>query len=84
MPGRIDQIESVVLPVLSLVNHRYRVALNRDATLTLQIHRVEQLVLHFAHLDGAGQFKDAVRQRRLAVVDVRDDAEVAGMVQIGH
>jgi len=39
------------------------------------------LVLHVAQCDGAGCLEQSVRERRLAVIDVRDDAEVADPVE---
>ena len=44
--------------------------------LALEIHGVEDLRLHLARLQGAGELEEAIRQRRLAMVDVRDDREV--------
>src|SRR5207245_6912403 len=55
----------------------------RDPALTLELHRVEHLLSHLTPAYGLGQLEDAVRQRRLAVVDVRDDREVADAV-LGH
>ena len=51
--------------------------LDRDAALALEVHVVEQLLLHLARRDGAGELEKAVGQRRLAVVDVGNDREVA-------
>ena len=51
--------------------------LDRDAALALEVHGVEDLRLHLAGLQGAGELEEAIGQRRLAVVDVRDDREVA-------
>ena len=51
--------------------------LDGDAALALEVHRVEHLRLHLARLEGAGDLEKAVGQRRLAVVDVRDDREIA-------
>ncbi len=56
--------------------------LDRDATLALEIHRVEDLRFHLARLQRAGQFEETVRERRLAVVDVRDDGEIANELGI--
>ena len=75
--GRVDQVEGVALPVDAHV-----LGLDRDAPLTLQIHRVQVLLAHVAGVDGVGQLEDAVAQRRLAVVDVGDDGEVADAGQI--
>src|SRR5207253_688544 len=51
--------------------------LDRDAALALELHRVEHLLPHLAARDGVRQLEDPVGQRRLAVIDVRDDREVA-------
>jgi hypothetical protein len=53
------------------------VRLDRDAPLALQIHRVEHLRFHFAGLQGARLFEQTVGQRRLAVIDMGDDGEIA-------
>ncbi len=51
--------------------------LDGDAALALEVHGVEDLRLHLARLQRAGDLEEAVCERRLAVVDVRDDREVA-------
>src|SRR5262249_26169458 len=51
--------------------------LDRDAALALEVHVVEHLVLALALGDRAGELDQAVGERRLAVVDVRDDREAA-------
>ena len=51
--------------------------LDRDSPFPLELHRVENLRPHVARRDGLGQLEDPVGERRLAVVDVRDDREVA-------
>src|SRR5690349_22877260 len=56
--------------------HTDRLRLDRDAALALEVHRVEHLRAHLPLRHGVGQLEDAVRERRLAVVDVRDDREV--------
>ena len=80
--GRVDQVEDVLLSGFRGVMEADRVGLDRDAPLTLQVHRVQHLRFHLAGLQGAGQFEKAVGQRRLAVVDVGDDGEVANMTRI--
>jgi hypothetical protein len=51
--------------------------LDGNAALALEIHRIQKLLVHFALGERAGHFQQAVGQRGLAVVNVRDDAEVA-------
>ncbi len=78
--GRVDQVQPVGLPVLGLVLHPHRLGLDRDAALALELHRVEQLGAVVAGVDRAGGLEDAVGQRRLPMVDVGDDREVADVL----
>jgi hypothetical protein len=54
----------------------------RTAFSLIVIPRVEDLGLHFALLQHARGLDQAVGERRLAVIDVGDDAEVADMVEL--
>ena len=56
--------------------HRDRVRLDRDSPLPLEVHVVEHLVPQFPLGDGLRLLDHAVRQGRLPVIDVGDDAEV--------
>src|SRR5712691_7354935 len=47
-----------------------------DAALALKVHGIEDLFVHFALRQRAGHFEQAVRERGLAMVNVRDDAEI--------
>ena len=82
--GRVDEVELVGLPVTGRVGDAHRLALDGDAALALQVHLVEQLLLHVACRDRTRTFEDAIGQRRLAVVDVGDDREVADVVELRH
>ena len=54
---------------------------DRDAALALEVHRVERLFLEIARLDGSRNLEQPIGERRLAVVDVRDDAEIADVAR---
>ena len=56
--------------------------LDGDAALALEVHRVEHLRRHFALAQRAGQLQQPVGQRGLAVVDVRDDAEIPDVLWV--
>ena len=77
MARRINQVEDVLFAVLRRVVQADRVRLDRDAALALEVHGVEHLGLHLAGLECAGQLEESIRQRRLAMIDVRDDGEIA-------
>ena len=48
MPWRVDQVENVIFAVLGIIAQTNRLRLDRDATLSLEIHRVEHLRFHLA------------------------------------
>jgi hypothetical protein len=77
MARRIDQVEDVGLAVLGRVGQAYGLRLDGDAPLALDVHGIEHLLLHLARLQAAGGLDQAVRQRRFAMVDMRNDGEVA-------
>ena len=74
--GRIDHAQRVFGAVEG-PRHAHGLRLDGDAALLLDVHTVEEAVAHLALGHDAAQLEDAVGHGRLAVVDVRDDAEVA-------
>jgi len=46
----------------------------------LEVHRVQHLRLHLSIGQAAAALDQAICQRRLAVVDVRDDGKIADML----
>ena len=82
--GRVDEVQHVGMAVLRGVFDADGVGLDGDAALALDVHRVEQLVLHVALGHGAGELDQPVGERRLPVVDMGDDGEVADMGELGH
>ena len=59
------------------VRHADGVGFDGDAALALEVHGIEHLRLHFARGERSGEFQQAVGQRGFAVVDMRDDREIA-------
>ncbi|CAI8442218.1 MAG: Uncharacterised protein [Cyanobium sp. ARS6] len=72
----IDQVEGVALSISGGVLHPRRLELDRDAAFPLQIHVVQELLLHVPVGHGARVLQQTVGQRRLAMVDVGNDAEI--------
>src|SRR5208283_3384772 len=79
----VNQVEDVSFPVLGGVIHPHRLSLDGDAALALQFHVVEELSLRFALAQRSGGLQEPVRQRRLPVVDVGDDAKVTNVGVLG-
>ena len=75
----VDEVELVGLAVIGVIHHPHGVRLDRDAALALDVHGVQELGLHVPLLHRMGELEDAVRDGRLAVVDVRNNREVADM-----
>jgi len=84
--GRVDQIQLIFRTVFRLIRHTHRFGFDRDPALALEFHRIEHLIGHVAKLHHAGLFENAIRQRRFAVVDMRDNAKIANftLIVIGH
>ena len=78
----VDHVQRV-RRVADLPGHAHRLALDGDAALALDVHAVEVLRPHVAVADDARDAEHAVGEGRLAVVDVRDDAEVADQRGVG-
>ena len=79
VPGRIDNVDSMVAPLRGRRGGR-----DRDPALLLLRHPVHRggALVDLAHLVGAaGVVEDPLRRRRLAGVDVRHDPDVADAVQ---
>ncbi len=76
----IEQVEVVFLAVLGRVTHCHRMRLDRDPPFPLQIHRIEELILFLAVVDRAGALEQSIRQGCFAMIDMRDDAEIAGQL----
>ena len=75
--GGVDEVELIGLAVAGLVHHADGVGFDGDAAFAFEIHCVKHLGLHFALGERAGEFEQAVREGGFAVIDVRDDREVA-------
>ena len=77
MAGSVDEVELVGLAVVRFVHHADGVGLDGDAALALEVHGVEHLRLHLACGERAGQLQQSVRKRGLAMIDMRDNREIA-------
>ncbi len=82
MSWSVDQIQDVSLSVFGFVIQPHALRFDRDATLALDVHAVEILGFHLTLGDRASEFQQAIGQRGFAVIDVRDNTEVADI--FGH
>src|SRR3989344_253750 len=73
--GSIDEVKNVLLP-RKRIAHPHRRHFYGNAPLAFKLKLVEILRLHSSCFDGSRHFKQAVRKRRLAVVDVGDNHKI--------
>ena len=78
----VNQIERIGLAVGMVVFHLDSVALDGDTLLAFEVHIIEHLSLHFALIERVSIFEQAVGQGTFAVVDMRDNTEVANIFHI--
>ena len=76
MAWSVDQVEGVGLTISGGVIHTRRLKLDRDASLTLQVHIVQELLLHVPVGHRASVLQQTIGQRRLAMVDMGNNAEI--------
>jgi len=80
MPGGIDQVDLVTKPGRGDSRRG-----DRDAPLSLLLHVIRRgsAIVHLAHaVNLAGVIQDALSRRRLAGVDVGDDADIPDFAQV--
>jgi hypothetical protein len=82
--GRVDQVQLVDLAIVGRVVEAHRLRLDGDAALALDVHRIENLLLHLALGKAPADLDQPVGQRRLAVVDVRHDGKIADVRGVCH
>ena len=80
MTRRVDEVQLVALPIFRVVVQRDALRLDGDAAFALERHRVEHLALHLTGVKPAAELDETVGQRRLAVVDMGDDREIADVL----
>jgi hypothetical protein len=80
----VDEVQGVGFSVLRLIEDLDGAGLDGNAPLPLQIHIVQQLVLHLPLRHGVALLQQAIRQRGFAVVDVGNNGKVADMGLVKH
>ncbi len=83
VPGGVDHVQGEGVAA-DLPRHPHGLALDRDAALTLDVHAIQVLGARVTVGDDAGDAEHPVGERRLSVVDVRDDAEIPDARGIGR
>ena len=80
MPGRIHQVEHILLSILGFIFQPNGLRLDRNPTFFLDIHIVENLFGHFPVRKPSAMLDQPIRQSGLAVVDMGNDREITDFV----
>ena len=65
------------MTVLRFVIEPHRMGFDGDTALALEVHVVEYLGRHIAPGHSAGQLEQTIGEGRFAMIDMRDNGEVA-------
>ena len=76
------EVQNVRFAILGVVHHSDSVELDRDSALPLQLVGVQHLVPHVSLVEGPSNLQHSIGKRRLAVIDMRDNTEVAYVVEV--
>lgn len=82
MAGGVNEVEKINLAITGPILQCGRLGLDGDTPLTLQIHRVEHLLLHLAIGESSTDLDDPVGQGALSMVDMGNDGKVSNILQI--
>ena len=82
MSGRVDQVENILLAVGCAIHRAGRLALDCDTALPLELHRVQNLILHLPLGEQARLLDDAIGERGFSVVNVGNDTKVSDMLSV--
>ena len=76
MSGSVNQIENILAAVLGLIYRPDCLGFNSDSPFPLQIHIIQDLVLHLPAGKQTGLLDNPVRQGGFAVVNMGDNTKV--------
>ena len=82
MTRSVDEVEDIILAVIGVIFEPYGSCLDGYSTLTLDVHVVEQLILHLTQLDRIGQLEDPVCKGGLTVIYMCDYAKITYLILI--
>ena len=78
----VNHVQRIHLPV-DHPGHANRLGFDGDSAFAFDIHPVEVLLAHLPLINNSGELQHPVGEGRFAVVDVRNDAEIAQTSRVG-
>ena len=77
MAWGVDEVQHILLSIGRLVIHAGSLELDCDPAFPLQLHIVQELLLHVPIRNRAGVLQQTISQCRLAMVDMGNDAKIS-------
>ena len=82
MSRSIDQVKDILFSVLRLIYRAYCLCLDGDATLSLQIHIIQNLCLHFSAGQQTGLLNNTVCQSGFSMIYMCHNTKIADLALI--
>ena len=76
MARGVNQVQVVRLPVIGGIAQAHRPGFDGNAPLPLQVHGIQNLVLHLPAVNGVALLQQPVRQGGLAMVNVGHNGKI--------
>lgn len=73
----IDQVKYIFFPIIRLIDSTHCLRLDRDSSLPLKVHVVQDLSLHLSARQKSCHLDDPVCQCGFSVIDMRDNTKVS-------
>ena len=80
--GGIDKVKHILFAIASFVNTTHCLRFDSNATFTLQIHGVKNLLFHLTLGKSTGMFNQSVCQGRFAMVDMGNNGKITDFTLI--
>ena len=80
----VNEVQGIGLAVQGIILDGHRPGLDGDAPLPLQVHAVQQLILHLPLGHRVAQLQQPVGQGGLSVVNVGNDGKIANFTLVCH
>ena len=80
----INEVELIGFAISGTIIKCHALCLDCDAALSLDIHRVENLLSHFTRRKPTANLNKAASNGGFPMMDVRDNREVSDITKVGH
>ena len=84
MAWGIDQVENILLSVFSMINRADRLGFDGDSALTLQLHIIQNLGLHFSLCKKTCHLYNSVCQCGFTMINMCNNTKISNFTLVCH